>query len=186
MKCQCGAPLKETPKTSYSQAEFWLLDVVRRKVLGLNLANDGGSNMPRELITRMPLWELLSLVRLLGTQSLIAKKSAHRPIGRELLHAAANVVDEWPTNFNRLLRHINPYGTNTHKSPPPTELNDVLALVASSHAERRKRVLRSAIEQQNRRPTHTVAEAAVALRSAGGETKPAASPNERAREVEGE
>ncbi len=138
LKCQCGASIQQTPFKSYSQSEFWLLDVIRRKVIGLPSAGGSSSGMPEEFLAKIPLWELLSLVRYLGTQSLANQRSNKRAIGRELLSAATNVLTEWPVNFNKLLDRIDPNGVNKHDGPPPREFQDVLALIDGRHAARKR------------------------------------------------
>lgn len=123
LTCQCGAKLLESPRETFSEAELWLLDDVRRKVLSDDSSRESGGTMPSTQIAGLGLSQTLSILRFLGTSRLIANRSRKSQIGRALVKAAAQVLQEWPRNFQKLLNDL------SSEAGPETELPDDLTNV---------------------------------------------------------
>jgi hypothetical protein len=106
LECKCGTPLLNPPRDTYSEPEYWLLDLIRQKALGDQIFHRRDLVMPVEQFERMSLQFLLSVVRILGERRIAASRSTKPPMGRHLLQAAAKVLIDWPTNFEILLKDI--------------------------------------------------------------------------------
>ena len=108
LTCRCGAALHEEPRTIFSDAELWLLDQIRCKVIGGQARDRPGANMPKSQFGELGLQDTLSIVRFLGRHRMTSNRSRETELGRPLLQAAATVLTEWPANFLKLLGDINP------------------------------------------------------------------------------
>jgi len=85
------------------KADAALLDILRRKVLGLPACDENPLCLPRDQLMAMNLRSLLLVVRTLGRQRLIAGGSASLKDERQLISASARVLEDWPKNFIALL-----------------------------------------------------------------------------------
>jgi hypothetical protein len=102
---KCGTPISSSDQMRYSVVELKLLELLQRKALDLREPTkaSGSSNFPESQREKLSLWELLSLIRFLGKNRLVASWSrgnsvASNPcvprreycrIGNELYQASA-------------------------------------------------------------------------------------------------
>ena len=89
-----------------SGAEADLLDIMRRKILGLAAGRDYASGLPGSHLEVMSLQPLLSLVGMLGRRRMVVDNDSDRRNSQRIVFAAASVLADWPNNFFRLLRGI--------------------------------------------------------------------------------
>ncbi len=115
LECHCGASLRNADLPAISMAESDLLDIVRRKILGLATGRDYASRVPGPYLAVMSLQPLLSLVGMLGRRRMVVDNDSDRMNSRRIVFAAASVLSDWPNNFFRLLRGITE-GVPTHAS----------------------------------------------------------------------
>jgi len=106
LECHCGTSLRNVSLTAISEAEADLLDIMRRKILGLAAGRDYDSRLPSSHLEVMRLQPLLSVVAMLGRRRMIVDQDSDRRNPRRIVSAAASVLADWPTNFFRLLRGI--------------------------------------------------------------------------------
>ena len=106
LECHCGASLRNADLPAISGAEADLLDIMRRKTLGLAAGRDYASGLPGSYLEVMSLQPLLSLVGMLGRRRMVVDKDSDRRNSQRIVFAAASVLADWPTNFFRLLREI--------------------------------------------------------------------------------
>src|SRR5271157_5729147 len=106
LECHCGASLRNANLPAISMAESDLLDIVRRKILGLAAGRDYASGLPGSYLEVMDLQPLLSLVGMLGRRRMIVDNDSDRRNSQRIVFAAASVLADWPNNFSRLLREI--------------------------------------------------------------------------------
>ena len=106
LECHCGASLRNAALRAISGAEADLLDIMRRKTLGLAAGRDYASGLPGSYLEVMSLQPLLSLVGMLGRCRMVVDKDSDRRNSQRIVSAAASVLGDWPTNFFRLLREI--------------------------------------------------------------------------------
>jgi hypothetical protein len=89
-----------------SRADAALLDIIRRKVLGLPANNENPLSLPWNQLMAMNLRSMLLVVRAVGRHRLIADGSTSLEDERQLISAAARVLLDWPKNFIALLLDI--------------------------------------------------------------------------------
>jgi len=106
LECDCGASLRGADLPAISGAEADLLDIMRRKTLGLAAARDYPSGLPGSYLEVMSLQPLLSLVGMLGRCRMGVDQDSDRRNPQRIILAAASVLADWPNNFCRLLRGI--------------------------------------------------------------------------------
>ncbi len=106
LECHCGASLRNADLPAISGAEADLLDIMRRKTLGLAASRDYASGLPGSHLEVMSLQPLLSLVGMLGRRRMVVDNDSDRRNSQRIVFAAASVLAEWPNNFFRLLREI--------------------------------------------------------------------------------
>src|SRR5208283_259785 len=106
LECHCGANLRNADLPTISGAEADLLDLIRRKILGLAAGPDYASGIPGSYLEIMNLQPLLSLVGMLGRRRMVVDKESDRKNPQRIVFAAAGVLADWPNNFFRLLRGI--------------------------------------------------------------------------------
>jgi hypothetical protein len=106
LECQCGTSLRNVSLPALSGAEAELLDIIRRKALGLAAATEYDSGLPSSHLQAMNLRALLSLITILGNRRLVAENYPDRTDRHRLVLAAAQVLAHWPNNFFCLLRAI--------------------------------------------------------------------------------
>jgi hypothetical protein len=105
LECRCGATLATAGSLSNS-AECNLLDVVRRKILGLDISAGHALGPPALPLYSMNLRSLIVVVLALGKNRLRADGCKDIYDSEEVVRAAAKVLTDWPTNFVELLRAI--------------------------------------------------------------------------------
>jgi hypothetical protein len=106
LECDCGASLRNVSLPAISGAEVDLLDIMRRKLLGLAAARDYASGLPGSYLEVIDLQPLLSLVGMLGRRRMVVDNDCDRRNSQRIVFAAASVLADWPNNFFRLLRGI--------------------------------------------------------------------------------
>ena len=106
LECHCGASLRNADLPAISGAEADLLDIMRRKILGLAAGRDYASGLPGSYLEVMSLQPLLSLVGMLGRRRMVVDNDSDRRNSQRIVFAAASVLADWPNNFFRLLREI--------------------------------------------------------------------------------
>ena len=106
LECACGGNLVDCNLPSLPKADAALLDILRRKVLGLPANDENPLSLPRDQLMAMNLRSMLHVVRTLGRHRLIADGSTSLKDERQLLSAAARVLLDWPKNFIILLLDV--------------------------------------------------------------------------------
>ena len=106
LECSCGGNLLECKLTSLPKPDAALLDILRRKVLGIPADVENPLSFPRDQLMAMNLRSMLLVVRTLGRHRLIADGSTSLEDERQLLSASARVLVDWPKNFIALLLDI--------------------------------------------------------------------------------
>ena len=106
LECDCGASLRNVNLPAISAAEADLLDIMRRKILGLAAGRDYDSRLPSSHLEVMRLQPLLLVVAMLGRRRMIVDQDSDRRNPRHIVFAAASVLADWPNNFFWLLRGI--------------------------------------------------------------------------------
>ena len=106
LECGCGGNLMDCTLPPLPKADAALLDILRRKVLGLPANDENPLSLPRNQLMAMNLRSMLLVVRTLGRHRLIADGSRNLEDERQLLSASARVLLDWPKNFIALLKDI--------------------------------------------------------------------------------
>src|SRR5271157_2975925 len=106
LECHCGTSLRNADLPAISGAEADLLDIMRRKILGLAAGRNYASGLPGSCLEVMNLQALLSLVGMLGRRRMVVDNGSDRRNAQHIVFAAASVLADWPNNFFRLLRGI--------------------------------------------------------------------------------
>ena len=106
LECGCGGNLMESVLPPLPKADAALLDIIRRKILGIPAPDENPLSLPRDQLIAMNLRSILLVVRALGRHRLIADGSTSIEDERQLISAAARVLLDWPKNFIALLLDI--------------------------------------------------------------------------------
>jgi hypothetical protein len=85
-----------------------LLDVVRRRVLSLEIPLEYPSGIPVAELGAMPLKDLLGLIRTLGRHSVSASSGATWADPRVAVLEASRILSQWPFRFRELLARLEP------------------------------------------------------------------------------
>lgn len=124
LTCICGADLKRAPVHTLSAPEVALLALIRHKALG-RLAPPAPSTMPSDALLRLDLMSLLSLVRSCGYHRLMATRPQRELRTKDVLRAAATVLEDWPHAYNRLLSDIHSGSAPIDRDREPDDLSHV-------------------------------------------------------------
>ena len=106
LECGCGGNLMECVLPPLPKADAALLDIIRRKVLGLPTDGENSLSLPRDQLMEMNLRSMLLVIRALGRYRLIADGSTSLKNERQLISAASRVLLDWPKNFIALLLDV--------------------------------------------------------------------------------
>jgi len=106
LECGCGGNLLECKLPSLPKADAALLDIIRRKVLGIPADDENPLSLPRDQLMAMNLRSMLLVVRTLGRHRLIADGSTCLEDERQLISASTRVLADWPKNFIALMLDI--------------------------------------------------------------------------------
>ncbi len=106
LECSCGGNLLDCVLPAIPKADAALLDIIRRKVLGIPANDQNPLALPQDQLTAMNLRSMLLVVRTLGRHRMIADKGPSLEDELQLLSAAARVLLDWPNNFIALLLDI--------------------------------------------------------------------------------
>lgn len=90
---------------------------------------------PRK-VAKTNLQSLLSLVRFVGKQRLTASRSRLPLFGRHILQAASRVLEDWPSNFRKLLRDTSPHTSDDGSITDSLEFEDVQRAISERFASR--------------------------------------------------
>jgi hypothetical protein len=135
--CRCGASRVNTPTSSLSSETVRLLDLIRYKVLGERLSPDTGTTMPEAELLNLPLKRVLSRIRSLGNYRLRASRIRRdKPTGRDLLHAAAKVLGDWPHGYQHLVADFNPRIYKPSYVPAPPSLGEMMNAIRTAEESR--------------------------------------------------
>ena len=96
----------ECIQPSLPKEDAALLDIIRRKVLGIPPNDENSLSLPLDQLMAMDLRSMLLVVRALGRHRLIADGSTSLEDERQLISASARVMQDWPNNFIALLLDI--------------------------------------------------------------------------------
>jgi len=103
LECQCGASLFDPDRASLSPFETDLLDIFRRKVLGLPGALQYSSGFPARDLQNLSLRSLVQVTNKLGRSYLKTQGETGRLESQHIVHYAAKVLADWPQSFFRFL-----------------------------------------------------------------------------------
>ena len=106
LECRCGGSLSIPDLAPLSVAELDLLDLLRRKTLGLPPARENASGLPQSHLQVMELSSFLALVFNIGNHSLAVEGNGDRKTWAHIVAAAAHVFENWPDNFFALLEKV--------------------------------------------------------------------------------
>jgi len=104
LQCHCGAFLPESTRTSLSQPEVTLLDIIRRRVLG-EPDRVYHSGLPTRELQSLTLDCLIQLINTLGRSA--SERSTADLVGQEqVVKSATQTLDEWPKRFIQHLEQL--------------------------------------------------------------------------------
>jgi hypothetical protein len=106
LECSCGGNLSECKLPPIPKGDAALLDIIRRKVLGLGANDENPLSLPHKQLMAMNLRAMLVVVRTLGKYRLIADGSTSFENEPQLVSASAHVLADWPKNFIGLLQDL--------------------------------------------------------------------------------
>jgi hypothetical protein len=114
-----------------------LLDLIRYKLLGERLSTHAGTTLPEAELLNLPLKMMLSLIRGFGNYRLKASRvQRDKPTGRDLLHAAASVLRDWPQGYQHLIADFDPRIFKPSSVPVPTTLGEMVNAIQAAEASR--------------------------------------------------
>jgi hypothetical protein len=106
LQCNCGAIFGRVDGPTLPDDEAELLDIIRRKVLGLPVSPPSSTGMPIPGLSALSLGGLLSLMRALAKFHLQLKSRKQLNDPQAVVTAAAHVLRSFPDNFHELLWRI--------------------------------------------------------------------------------
>ena len=106
LKCQCGAALHRSDDSSVAPAVRELLDIVRRKVLHLELGTDYSSGLPIVELWNMDLKSLIYLIGTLGRRVAMRRGAMKWNDFGKILPGAAEALANWPHGFHDWLGEL--------------------------------------------------------------------------------
>ncbi len=106
LECACGKDLRGETAPTISLAEASLLDVARRKALGLPASPENQASLPQAELLSMSLRTILVVIQVLGKYQLIADGFTERADELQLVVSASRVLADWPSNFYALLQSL--------------------------------------------------------------------------------
>jgi excisionase family DNA binding protein len=104
--CPCGATLIRSDDSSISSAVRELLDIVRRKVLHLELGEEYSSGIPVAQLWEMTLRSLVYLIGTLGRRVVGGRGVLEGNDYARTVPAAAAALANWPCGFHDWLREL--------------------------------------------------------------------------------
>ncbi len=105
-ECVCGAQLLRSSLPLAGTAVTDLLDVIRRKVLGLQSAIEYESGIPSHQLGSMKLRSILFLIGMLGRMESRRREQLTPDSCKRIVPIASAIFSDWPTNFERLLERL--------------------------------------------------------------------------------
>jgi hypothetical protein len=104
LECKCGAELTVFDRTPIDDALKDLLDIVRRKVLRLDVPEQHTSRIPAKHLSQLSLRSLLYVIETLGRRTPAGLISIRD--NREIVSRASKVLSDWPHNFHHQLEEF--------------------------------------------------------------------------------
>ena len=106
LECNCGGMLTRVEGPILPEDEAELLDIVRRKVLGIPVPQESSTGIPIAQLSGLSLKGLLSLMRTLAKFHLQVRSVKKLYDPQSVVTAAAYVLRSFPANFHALLWKI--------------------------------------------------------------------------------
>jgi len=106
LDCSCGAKFTRVEDPILPDDEAELLDIIRCKVLGLPVPQDGSTGIPISQLSGLSVKGLLSLMRTLAKFHLQVRTVKKLDDPQAVVTAAAHVLRSFPDNFHALLWKI--------------------------------------------------------------------------------
>jgi hypothetical protein len=103
LECSCGTICGRVDGPTLPDDVAELLDIIRRKVLGLPVSSQSSTGIPLSQLSALSLTGLLSLIRTLAKFQLQLKSRKQLRDSQAVLTAAAHVLRSFPDNFHKLL-----------------------------------------------------------------------------------
>jgi TniQ len=103
LECNCGAMLGRVDGPILPEDEAELLDIIRRKVLGLPISQESSTGIPTSQLSTLGLRGLLFLIGTLAKFHLQLESVKQLDDSQSVVTAAAYVLRSFPDNFHRLL-----------------------------------------------------------------------------------
>jgi hypothetical protein len=106
LECRCGGDISKSELAPISRDDANLLAIVRAKIVGTSLTGGEIQTLPYRELMAMELRHMVKVLEVLGKHRLTADNSPNVNGEYQIIHAAAQVLKEWPTNFHSLLGDI--------------------------------------------------------------------------------
>ena len=106
LECRCGGDISKSDLATISSDAVKLLALIRSKVVGTSLSGGEFSILPYQELLTMDLNHMLRSIEALGRRRLVVDNRPDANDEYQIICAAAQVLKEWPTNFQALLRDI--------------------------------------------------------------------------------
>jgi hypothetical protein len=110
LHCQCSQDLSLVRLPSIPQSEALLLDIVRRKLLGLPCGEDSKLAFPSRDLQRLGLFHLIGLIWRIGEHRLMGYGQTGLADEPAMVQAAGEVFCDWPRNLENLLIDLGALG----------------------------------------------------------------------------
>jgi TniQ len=133
LECHCSHQLSHCGLEPLSSSETLLLELIRRKALGLPQSGTIANGFPAEALAAMDLHRLLSIIRLFGRYRLIGFGQDGPSSDAAILKAAATLLRDWPKGLHDLMIDLG-FSYRTRRSSKVRTMQesflDALALMA--------------------------------------------------------
>jgi hypothetical protein len=137
LRCRCGGSRFNGRTSSLSSEAVRLLALIRYKLLGGQLCAVTATTPLESELLGLPLKMMLSRIRSLGNYRLKASRvQKAKPMGRELLHAAARVLGDWPHGYQRLIADFDPRAYRPAEVPLPANFCEMHLAIQAAEASR--------------------------------------------------
>ena len=106
LECRCGGDISKSELAPISSDDISLLALIRSKILGTTLSGGEAPTHPYQDLLAMNLQLMLRVIEVIGKHRLAVDNRADANDSYQVVHAAANVLKDWPTNFHARLRDL--------------------------------------------------------------------------------
>ncbi|HEV2578808.1 MAG TPA: hypothetical protein VGU25_16510 [Acidobacteriaceae bacterium] len=115
--------MKNAPNHELSSEAVGLLDLIRFRLTGQSVSQKTGSSFIEKELLEAPFDWMLSTIRSFGKYRLQADRvPEYRMRSRDIFHAAASVVADWPIGYQRLVRDFDRKVRAVDEVPVPASL----------------------------------------------------------------